>query len=512
MKLKELATIARGIDIDRKVLIKEMRPAGSYYQYIQPEDFEIGSAKFVSARELRKIAGLSKRDLLNYGDYLIFKKDNKFSLYRYDNSSGQTLPSNDFFVIKTEINIVKDFLSVEKNKKYFYHELYAREEKTGGKLTAWDIGDIEINTENIKELEESNIAEQLGIRNPIDISETPFRITSKPLPIDKLLKRINYKELLLDTEFQRRPGLWDIETKSRLLESMVIRLPIPAFYFDGSNDNEWLIIDGLQRLSAVNDFVAGKFTLEGLDYLPELTGKTFFELPRAFQRNIEEYEIFAYIIEKGTPKSVTYKIFKSINTSALKLEPQEIRHAINPGPPAEFLKEIADSPWFQKAVPISDRLRDRMWDREIALRFIAFQQKKYFEFKLGIVNFLDEAMTEIYDIPAHKRNFYKQDLADCLKILTEVLGEKTFSRAMFDESRVYNHNNIIFELLTYMISILPTEARAKILSNKSHFASAIRTHFANQPAKFWDGEYAYTIEGVTKRFEGIEKFIKVALT
>ncbi len=507
MKLRELADIKQGLKVEPQLLKKEKRPDGIYFQFLQATDFNEGVSSFIRQNELRKIEGYSPKVLLSYGDYIIYKKEGKYQFLRNENFSGQTVLGNGLIGLTAEFGILKDFLSNKKNRKYFCDEL-DRIERESGSLSIPLIGHIEIGTDNILELEESNKAEQIGIRQPIKVSDWPFRIAQRTITIDKLLKRIDHNELILDSEFQRRPGLWDLIIKSRLIESMILRLPLPAFYFDGTDDNRWLIIDGLQRLSAVNSFVKGEFGLEGLDYLPELEGKDFASLERTHQRNIEEFEIMGYIIEKGTPKSVTYKIFKHINTSALRLEPQEIRHAINPGVPAEFLKLIVEKEWFKKPILHTQREVDRMSDRETALRFIAFQRKRFSEYKPHISEFLDEAMTDIYEITTHKREIYLKEMESIFNVLYSVFDNHAFSRSMFDDSRQYGHNSIIFELMTYGVSILPSDKRNLLATPELKFKETVINHFISKPHRFWETDYSYTQENLRKRFEEIEQLVK----
>ncbi len=507
MRLSELAEIKIGLEIPPQLLKKEKKIDGTYVQCIKAEDFLEGSSYYVSQKDIKSIKGFSKRSFLFYGDYIFYKSGEDFKTLRYINTSGQTIPTNGIIVVTADFNIIKEFFGFEKNRKYFCKEL-KKIESANGKLTAENIGEINIWTDDIKELENADLAEQIGIRKPVNIKETPIRITQKSLPFDKLIKRIEHQELLLDTEFQRRPGLWDLPTKSRLIESLIIKLPIPAFYFDGSDDGKWLVIDGLQRLSAVNDFVNDKFSLIELDYLPELVGKTFSQLDRIHQRNIEEFEIFACIIEKDTPISVKYKVFKNINTSALILKPQEIRHALNPGKPAEKLKSIAEKSWFSNSLLISDTDKQRMVDRELVLRFLAFQIFNYTEYRPSIVEFLDSAMNNLYNIPMNRLLFYEEKLEHIIYTLFSAFSENCFSRSLFDDSRKYGHNNILFELLTYGFSLLTTDERNNFLKQSDVFKEEIILHFKNKDESFWEHENAYTQENFKKRFEEIELLFK----
>lgn len=503
MELGELAEIQTGLKVDQKLLQKEKKLGNLYFPYLQADDFQGGKSNFILQKELRKIDGYSKRMFLFYGDYILYKRNGKFQFLRYEGITGETVAGEGLFVIKPELGILKDFLSFEKNKEYFCDELL-RIEKEDGNLSISQIKKIKIGTNDILELEEANKAELMGMRKPINIKLHPINVIDKPLPVGTLISRIEHGELLLDAEFQRKAGLWDFPIKSRLIESMIIGLPIPAFYFDGSDDDEWLIIDGLQRISAINDFVNEKYILTDLDYLPEIEKKSFSQLEQKYKRKITEYAILAYIIQKPTLKGITYKIFKTINTSALKLESQEIRHAINPGIPSMFLKEIASKEWFKKGVILSDRQKDRMEDRETALRFIAFQRTKFSEYSPEISNFLDSSMTDIYDIPEHKRELYLNELEEIFNIIYGTLGENAFSRSLFDDSGSYGHNNVLFELLTYGLSILSKEKRNQLLNNSAKFKEIILKHFIDKPTGFWEYKKAYSQEGLIKRFSEIE--------
>ncbi|MBU0487011.1 MAG: DUF262 domain-containing protein [Bacteroidetes bacterium] len=507
MKIKELAEVKIGISIPPQVLRKEKKADGVFFQCIQAKDFNEGIGYYITPRDAKTVSGFSRKSFLYYGDYLFYKKNNEYKTFRYENKSGQTIFSNGLIVITADLSIIKEFFNFEKNRKFFCNELL-RIESTNGILSESIVGDIEIWTDDIRELEDADLASQIGIRNPVNIKETPIRITQKSLPFDKLLKRIEHGELLLDTEFQRRPGLWDQSIKSRLVESLIIKLPIPAFYFDGSNDEKWLVIDGLQRLSAVNDYVLDKYELIELDYLPELQGKRFSDLDRIHQRNIEEFEIFACIIEKETPIAVKYKVFKNINTSALILKPQEIRHALNPGKPSEILKSIAEKEWFCRNLILSDTNKLRMEDRELVLRFLSFQINNFTEYRISIVDFLDKSMTKLYDIPSTKLQLYSKELESIFDLLFSVFKDNCFSRFLFDDSKKYGHNNILFELLTYGVSRLTTEQRDLIKNSPAKFSSEIINHFRNKEISFWDYEVAYTQENLRGRFEEIEMLFK----
>ena len=99
-----------------------------------------------------------------------------------------------------------------------------------------------------------------AIQEPFNPTE--IRIAQRPLSLDNLVNRLKHGELDLSPDFQRKMGIWDDGAQSRLIESLLIRIPIPAFYFDATDDSKWLVIDGVQRLTALARFVIDEQTLK----------------------------------------------------------------------------------------------------------------------------------------------------------------------------------------------------------------------------------------------------------
>ncbi len=284
----------------------------------------------------------------------------------------------------------------------------------------------------------------VNITEPYDPTKT--NIITRQQSIDALAKRIEYGEIDMDSAFQRQADLWGAERMSWLIESLLIRIPLPAFYFDGSNDDQWLVVDGLQRLATFRRFLVRKdLSLTGLEYLEVFNGCRFDQLPRDLRRRIEETQVTLHIIQAGTPAEVKFNIFRRINTLGLKLADQEIRHALNQGPATELLKELAESPEFRRATANSVK-SERMMDREMVLRFLAFTMTPYQEYS-DRDKFLTSHMEKIN--ASQKRDIDKLRLAfkKAMEAAYEIFEEEAFRKSRYssEPERTKPINKQLFE-------------------------------------------------------------------
>lgn len=198
----------------------------------------------------------------------------------------------------------------------------------------------------------------------------------KQMTAQQVLQKIARGSIWLQPDFQRNI-VWDEVRKSRLIESLLLKIPLPAFYLDAAQEDRWQVIDGLQRLSTLEAFVNQQsLRLKGLEYLLDLEGKNFSELSQIDQDRIEETELTLIMLHPQTPKKVKYTIFRRVNTGGMALTDQEIRYALYEGPARNFLRDLAQSEDFLVATNgMVDSMR--MEDRECVLRFLAFHQNPY---------------------------------------------------------------------------------------------------------------------------------------
>ncbi len=193
-----------------------------------------------------------------------------------------------------------------------------------------------------------------------------------------LIERLRNDEIEMDTDvyFQRHPEIWDSTRMSRLIESILIRFPLPAFYFDASNDDKWLIIDGLQRLSSVRKFVVDNaLRLHGMEYLTEFEKKRYGDLSRTYTRRIDECPVTLFLVQPDTPDEVKYSIFRRINTGGMTLNNQQIRNAMAKPQIRTFLRRLASDDSFGK---LSETRASGCWTRTgVALSRLFLDELSY---------------------------------------------------------------------------------------------------------------------------------------
>ncbi|MBA3945170.1 MAG: DUF262 domain-containing protein [Herpetosiphonaceae bacterium] len=357
-----------------------------------------------------------------------------------------------------------------------------------------------------------------GMTSPFD--PTLIRVETRPLTIDLLLARIRENELDMAPDFQRKGGIWRSDTMSRLIESILIRIPLPAFYMDATNDDRWVVVDGLQRLTTLKRFVIDKtLKLTGLDFLESLEGKSFDEIPRNYQRRILETQITAYLISRGTPEEVKFNIFKRINTGGLPLSPQEIRHALNQGPAARLITRLAQTEEFKCATAwgVSD---DRMADREFVLRFLAFTITPYTEYKVkDFDKFLNDAMARMNKMRSRELEELEQQFLRAMNAATGIFDNEAFRKRYSPNSRRKLINKPLFDTWSVNLSSLNDEQLRQLEQRKfilrSRFIDLLNEQRTSEHPVSFDDSISFATGDILKvrmRFSRIQELIQEVLT
>ncbi|SRR5260370_6244881 len=326
---------------------------------------------------------------------------------------------------------------------------------------------IKVLPDNGTGVEQEDISGGERIIDPFD--PTLIRVDTRPMTIDLLRSRIEYQELDLAPSFQRKGGIWKDEAQSRLIESMLIRIPLPAFYMDATNDEKWLVVDGLQRLTTIKRFIVERqLRLRGLEFLTQLEGKLYNELPRNYQRRIGETQVTVYLIEKGTPDEVKFNIFKRINTGGLPLSAQEIRHALNQGIATQFLAQLASSEEFKRATDYSIR-DDRMADRECVLRFLAFRLMSYTKYDKTIESFddfLNKTMKDLNKMAPQTSDDLQHQFKRAMNAAYKLFDKDAFRKRIKDNDPRQPINKALFESWSVNLNQLTDSQLALLIQRR----------------------------------------------
>lgn len=305
-----------------------------------------------------------------------------------------------------------------------------------------------------------------------DIS-TPFDpkkvdISVEQMTVGQLAARIEHEEIDLFPDFQRNGNLWDGARMSQLIESILIKLPLPAMYFDVADDDKWIVVDGLQRLSTIQRFVVDKrLKLKKMEFLNKLNDCSFDDLERVFQRRILETNITVFKIKKGTPKKVLTSLFHRINTGGLKLTPQEIRHALNQGKGTEFLKRISKQDWYKSVIKVSPK---RMLNEELIVRFIAFYRRGLENYQPSLRQFLDDEMEYLTDKCSDEEMIlFENALKRGLKLSVDIFGNYAFSKVIINGKEKTVLNRSLFEVTTVCFAKLDNDEADMIRLKKEQF-------------------------------------------
>lgn len=301
------------------------------------------------------------------------------------------------------------------------------------------------------------------LKKPYDVAK--LKMEPKHLSVFQALRKIEKDEIYLNPEFQRA-FVWDETRQSRLIESILIRIPLPAFYLDATDQIKWNVVDGLQRLTTLNNYCRKQtFALTGMQFLSELEGLKFDDLPPQYKVLIEDdTQLLFYNLMPGTPIEAKYTIFSRVNTGGMQLTPQEIRHALNQGEVTILLNRMAKSDAFRLATDgVVESLR--MSDRELILRALAFMRlgvARYRDFKDQDA-FLLYAMAELNKLTSDQLSKLEAEFFASLDKVRSVFGRYSFRKFYERGGRRSPLNKALFEV--WVMAVRDYE-KSVLLQNK----------------------------------------------
>jgi len=282
--------------------------------------------------------------------------------------------------------------------------------------------------------------------------------------VETILSQLKQHTFELDPDFQRR-NAWTSQRKSKFIESLMLGLPIPQLVFaereDEEGENRYIVIDGKQRLLALDAFYADRdpLTLTGLTVLEELNGKTRSDVLEdaalsRYAKRLSNRTIRTVVIRRWPDESFLHLVFHRINHQTLALSAQELRQALHPGPFTKFADTHAgSSKLLHDVLGASQRPDFRMRDVELLVRFIGYKLR-ITQYAGNLKRFLDETCSQFNDEWVGRESEFRATAVSCdraIEVTQEIFGSDAFRRYSGSafESRF---NRAVFDVMCYYFS------------------------------------------------------------
>lgn len=299
--------------------------------------------------------------------------------------------------------------------------------------------------------------------------------------LGSLLEQLEYNEIDLQPEFQRESDVWTQVKKSRLIESVLLGLPLPSFYFsEDPETNKLLVVDGLQRLCAFSDFcITKKLKLKGMQFLTGLEGWTYDKLDRTQIRRIKSLKVTLNTLRKNTPQRVKLVIFQRVNTAGVPLTSQEMRNALYQKKATDLLKRMVKLDSFRKATGGKIPSK-RMTDCDFANRFVAFYLYRK-EYDGNLDEFMGDALENINRMSQQEIDSIHDTFDRSMTICYRLLGNTAFKRPDPQKPNSFlKTNKAIFEVLSVSIAQLTDNEQEILVQRKNRFQNEIYSLFKNE--------------------------------
>lgn len=307
-------------------------------------------------------------------------------------------------------------------------------------VLAVEIGRIALQSEHTREItplggaEAESFEEEEGDDNALDLSEADRRLSTQSLDlsIDTLVSRVDRGSLVLQPEFQR-DYVWNAKKASLLVESVLMRIPLPVVYLAETRDSDWEVVDGQQRLTSLYSFVRGSFPdgspfrLGRLDVRPDLRGKAFKDLPKSDQNAILNYTLRATILLNNSHPDVKFEVFERLNCGSVQLKDPELRNCMYRGPYNDLLAELSLNEHMLRIRRATAPHR-RMEDRQLVLRFLAMKRNSHLNYRGSMKQFMNREMESHRFASAAEVAVMKRWFEDAIECAWTVFGEHAFRR------------------------------------------------------------------------------------
>ena len=357
--------------------------------------------------------------------------------------------------------------------------------------------------------------------------------------IKDTFSKLNYN---LHPEYQRRIT-WNTKKRSKLIESLIINIPIPPIFLYEYDYDKYEIMDGLQRISTIIDFYDNKFKLTGLEEWSELNGKNYKNLPDKIKEGIDRRQLQVITLLKESANNperaekIKRLVFERLNTGGVKLQGQEIRNAIFNGNGNKLCFLLSENPLFralwnipvvnnseeddydideyetQQLQTIDDEkvrkklerhaLYKRMYDVELVLRYFAMRYVEDFTYSLS--DFLDDTLISLNKYTIEQLEELKTIFLSALNKANALFGDKAF--LYFDGEKWSSPAKMIYDPIMQVLSQKDLNVTEGNVEANVEALKAFYQANATEQDPVFDGKHQ-SKDDIQKRMEKFNAFIR----
>ena len=268
----------------------------------------------------------------------------------------------------------------------------------------------------------------------LHLGQAPKTVPTRALDerVGSIVDRIWRNRLILQPEFQRG-YVWDQKKASKLVESVLMGIPLPVIYVAEAQNGDWESVDGQQRLTSLASFVGGRFPdgsnfkLGKLQVRNDLSGKSFKDLPREDRAAIEDYSLRVIVICKEADVDLKFEVFQRLNQGSQPLNDMELRNCMYRGPYNDMLRDLAHNSNLKRILGRTDP-HPRMVDRQLILRFLAMSRATHLNYRAPMKQFMNAEIERNRLAPPDEIKAMTLKFENAIQSAYDVFGTHAFRR------------------------------------------------------------------------------------
>lgn len=283
----------------------------------------------------------------------------------------------------------------------------------------------------------------------------PMMVRTEARTVAEVVDRIDRSRYVMNPGFQR-DYVWDNKQASKLIESCVMRLPLPVIYVAEGKDGRITVVDGLQRLTVFRRFLNDEFKLAGLGGGHPLEGQRFSDLPIDLREHVEDTQLTLHIVDVDTPPRARLDIFDRVNSGA-PLTRQQMRNALYYGPGTKWLARMASEESFIRATG-GTLSAEKMRDRQVINRFAAFHVLGYESYAGGDMDGFLAKVVERLNQEERRLDELTEGFIRSMRGNHDLFGDHAFRKSLAereDPARRTPINVSLFDVLSYACARIP---------------------------------------------------------